>query len=115
MLSEENKKILENIGEDERIVFAGYNYRKQYHAGDMINCYVDDDIWERIRRCHKGMHTPIYFQCESGTFDEVTDKIKRFCDEGITVNISNYKMRLIKKKKNDSSIVDDTVFHSKEL
>ena len=44
MLSDEDKKILENIGEDERIVFAGYNYRKQYHAGDMINCYVDDDI-----------------------------------------------------------------------
>ena len=44
MLSEEDKKILENLGEDERIVFAGYNYRKQYHAGDMINCYVDDDI-----------------------------------------------------------------------
>lgn len=44
MLSEEDKKILENLGEDERIVFAGYNYRKQYHAGDMISCYVDDDI-----------------------------------------------------------------------
>ena len=41
---------------------------------------------------------------------EVTDKIKRFCyDEGITVNISNYKDE-IDKEKEDSSIVDDTVF-----
>ena len=40
----------------------------------------------------------------------MTDKIKRFCyDEGITVNISNYKDE-IDKEKEDSSIVDDTVF-----
>lgn len=155
MLSEEDKKILENLGEDERIVFAGYNYRKQYHAGDMINCYVDDDIgkikiggilkkgagWIHEDRLFKGSYGKwdnytlddsmiviagslkkelegvssgyahsIYFQCESGTFDEVTDKIKKFCyDEGITVNISNYKDE-IDKEKEDSSIVDDTVF-----
>ena len=155
MLSEEDKKIVENLGEDERIVFAGYNYRKQYHAGDMINCYVDDDIgqikiggilkkgagWIHEDRLFKGSYGKwdnytlddsmiviagslkkelegvssgyahsIYFQCESGTFNEVTDKIKRFCyDEGITVNISNYKDE-IDKEKEDSSIVDDTVF-----
>lgn len=154
-LFEEDKKILENLGEDERIVFAGYNYRKQYHAGDMINCYVDDDIgkikiggilkkgagWIHEDRLFKGSYGKwdnytlddsmiviagslrkelegvssgyahsIYFQCESGTFDEVTDKIKKFCyDEGITVNISNYKDE-IDKEKEDSSIVDDTVF-----
>lgn len=39
----------------------------------------------------------------------MTDKIKKFCyDEGITVNISNYKDE-IDKEKEDSSIVDDTV------
>lgn len=145
MLSDEDKKILENLGEDERIVFAGYNYRKQYHAGDMINCYVDDDIgqikiggilkkgagWIHEDRLFKGSYGKwdnytlddsmiviagslkkelegvssgyvhsIYFQCESGTFDEVTDKIKRFCyDESITVNISNYKDEIDKEKK----------------
>ena len=43
---------------------------------------------------------------------EVTDKIKKFCyDEGITVNISNYKDE-IDKEKEDSSIRGRYCFHS---
>ena len=49
MLSERDKKILRTLERNERIVFAGYNYRKQYHAGDMVSCYVDDDIGKKIK------------------------------------------------------------------
>ncbi|MFQ7394265.1 MAG: hypothetical protein ACLRMX_03415 [Lachnospira eligens] len=71
---------------------------------------IAGSLKKELEGVDSGYAHEIYFQCESGTFDEVTDKIKKFCyDEGITVNISNYKDE-IDKEKEDSSIVDDTVF-----
>ena len=40
---------------------------------------IAGSLKKELEGVDSGYAHEIYFQCESGTFDEVTDKIKKFC------------------------------------